>query len=86
MSAEGTVIQLGMRVPLHVIGLDRVKRFVDFAVAGPPTSPVTRFSQQVRPDKGAHKHKTPKPKPAAKAGPPKHAKHGAKKTQRRKRR
>jgi ribonuclease R len=85
VSAEGVVIQLGMRVPLHVIGLDRVKRFVDFAVAGPPTSPITQFIQRVQ-SKPGHKHKTPKPKPAAKAGPPKHAKHGAKKAQRRKRR
>ncbi len=38
VSAAGVVIQSGMRVPLHVIGLDREKRFVDFAVAGPPTA------------------------------------------------
>lgn len=36
---DGTTVQPGMRVPLHVIGVDREKRFVDFSLAGKPTSP-----------------------------------------------
>ncbi len=79
VSADGKIIQMGMRLPLHVIGLDREKRFVDFAVAGPPTSPGTiqgRIPSQARPASrpGAMpttKHRgKPKSKPAAKAGPP----------------
>jgi ribonuclease R len=70
VSADGTAIAMGMRVPLHVIALDREKRFVDFAVAGPPTSIGT---QPVQPRPVPHmKHRgKPQPKPAAKAGPPK---------------
>jgi ribonuclease R len=70
VSADGMAIAMGMRVPLHVIALDREKRFVDFAVAGPPTSIGT---QPVNPRPKPHtKHRgKPLPKPAAKAGPPK---------------
>ncbi len=42
VSTDGKMIQMGMRIPLHVIGLDREKRFVDFAVAGRPTTEGTR--------------------------------------------
>ncbi|MGA0845721.1 MAG: ribonuclease R family protein [Luteolibacter sp.] len=42
VSADGMVIAMGMRVPLHVVGLDLEKRFVDFSVAGPPTSAGTK--------------------------------------------
>jgi ribonuclease R len=42
VSTDGKVIQMGMRIPLHVIGLDREKRFVDFAVAGRPTTEGTK--------------------------------------------
>jgi len=42
VSADGKVIAIGMRLPLHVIGLDREKRFVDFSVAGRPTTEGTR--------------------------------------------
>jgi ribonuclease R len=69
-SAAGMSLQPGMRVPLHVIGLDREKRFVDFAVAGPPTSPGTR-SLVTRPPRHAPPSRKPQPKAAAKVGPPK---------------
>lgn len=41
-SSDGQLIQIGMRVPLHVVGLDREKRFVDFAIAGAPTDSGSR--------------------------------------------
>jgi ribonuclease R len=73
VSSDGKVIQLGMRIPLHVTAIDREKRFVDFAVAGRPTSAGTRpLAAKPAP---VIKHR-PKPKlkpaakPAAKAGPP----------------
>lgn len=76
VSSDGKVIQMGMRIPLHVIGLDREKRFVDFAVAGPPTSagtkPLTaRPAPAAKPAAKHHGKPKPKPAPAAKAGPPK---------------
>jgi hypothetical protein len=46
VSRDGKVIQLGMRLPLRVIHIDFDKRFVDFAVAGRPT---TAGTQAVRP-------------------------------------
>ncbi len=77
VSADGKVIAMGMRIPLHVIGLDREKRFVDFAVAGPPTTEGTRPNTPRSAPPVKHRGK-PAPKPAAKAGPPargeKHAK------------
>jgi ribonuclease R len=38
VSADGAILQVGMRAPLHVVGVDHDKRFVDFAVAGAPTT------------------------------------------------
>jgi ribonuclease R len=73
VSADGKVIQMGMRIPLHVIGLDLEKRFVDFEVAGPPTSSGTK-PLVARPEHAMKKHHgKPRPaaKPAAKAGPAK---------------
>jgi ribonuclease R len=69
VSADGMVIAMGMRVPLHVVGLDREKRFVDFAVAGPPTSAGTK-PLQTRPAPPP-KHRG---KPPAKPGPPRRGK------------
>ena len=73
VSSDGKVIQMGMRIPLHVTGLDREKRFVDFAVAGRPTTEGTK-SINARPAPAVKHHGKPKPKPAAKpaakAGPP----------------
>ena len=63
------IIQLGMRLPLRVINIDFDKRFVDFAVAGRPTTEGTHVSTQ-RPAVAKKQGKPhTKPKPAAKAGP-----------------
>ena len=74
VSVDGQkVIQLGMRLPLRVINIDFEKRFVDFAVAGRPTTAGTHISAQrsaVTKKQGKPHAKPPlKPKPAAKAGP-----------------
>ena len=84
VSSDGKVIAMGMRIPLHVIGLDREKRFVDFAVAGRPTSEGTR-PLTARPVPPAKHHVKPQPKPAAKAGPPVTRKQSRKPKHRRKR-
>jgi ribonuclease R len=82
VSADGMVIAMGMRVPLHVIGLDREKRFVDFAVAGPPTSAGTKPLQTRPVPPAKHRGKSP-PKPSAKTGPPTRGKKHAKPKRRR---
>lgn len=65
VSTDGKVVQLGMRIPLRVTNIDFDKRFVDFAVAGKPTSEGTH-----RPSvKVAKKHGKPHTKPAGKVGP-----------------
>jgi ribonuclease R len=70
VSADGKVIAIGMRLPLHVIGLDREKRFVDFSVAGRPTTEGTRPLIAGPPTK--HRGKTiTKPGPPKKTGKPK---------------
>ncbi|MGD9418139.1 MAG: ribonuclease R family protein [Verrucomicrobiota bacterium JB025] len=63
-----TLIQPGMRVPLHVSAIDRIKRFVDFTLAGPPLSPPPK-PLKVPPNTQKHRGK-PQPKAASKAGPP----------------
>ena len=68
VSMDGKVIQLGMRIPLRVINIDFDKRFVDFAVAGRPTSEGTHVS--TKPPAIAKKQGKPHTKPAAKVGPP----------------
>ena len=77
VSADGMVIAMGMRVPLHVTGLDLEKRFVDFSVAGPPTSTGTQ-SIHPRQSPPSRRREKPAPKPAAKAGPPRRGKKQAK--------
>ncbi len=67
VSMDGKVIQLGMRIPLRVINIDFDKRFVDFAVAGRPTSEGTHVS--TKPPAVAKKQGKPHTKPAAKVGP-----------------
>lgn len=74
VSRDGKVIQLGMRIPLRVTHIDFEKRFVDFAVAGRPTSEGThRPARKTTATKGAAKHHAkpgkPHSKPAGKAGP-----------------
>ncbi len=67
VSMDGKTIQLGMRIPLRVINIDFDKRFVDFSVAGKPTSEGTHVSK--KPPVVAKKHGKPHTKPAAKVGP-----------------
>lgn len=68
VSRDGKVIQLGMRLPLRVIHIDFDKRFVDFAVAGKPTSKGTHITLAQRPVNPKRQGK-PTPKPARKVGP-----------------
>ncbi len=77
VSSDGKVIAMGMRIPLHVIGLDREKRFVDFAVAGAPTSEGTK-SLHPRPAPPMKHRGKPVPKPGPPARQKKHAKPKAK--------
>ena len=82
VSRDGKVVQLGMRVPLRVIGVEFDTRFVDFELAGKPTSPGTHTPQ---PGAAAARHKpkrVPKPKVAAKSGPPRSRKNDHKKKRR----
>ena len=67
VSTDGKTIQLGMRIPLRVINIDFDKRFVDFTVAGKPTSEGTHVS--VKTPVVAKKHGKPHTKPAGKVGP-----------------
>ena len=73
-SFDGRRLALGMKLPLRIIAIDKIKRFVDFAVAGAPTT------EGIKPGKGtprppakdhAKGSKKPTPKPAAKTGPQK---------------
>jgi ribonuclease R len=66
-SYDGRSIQLGQRIPLRVSAIDREKRFIDFQMAGRPTTEGTHHPQ---PRVHAKHHRKPQPKPAAKAGPP----------------
>jgi hypothetical protein len=65
-SYDGRSIQLGQRIPLRVGAIDREKRFIDFQIAGRPTTDTTH-TPQLRVH--AKHHKKPQPKPAAHAGP-----------------
>lgn len=84
VSFDGRMVQSGMRVPLRIIGIDRERRFVDFAVAGQPTT-APKLMPARRPGLVPKKHDKPKPKVAAKAGPPAHRKEGQKTKHRRRR-
>ena len=82
VSPGGKVIQLGMRLPLRVTGVEFDTRFVDFELAGKPTSPGTHTPL---PGAAIARHKpkrVPKPKPAAKSGPPRSRKNAHKKKHR----
>ena len=82
VSFDGRIVQSGMRVPLRVKAIDADRRFVDFTLAGKPTTEV-RLMPARRPSPVAKKHD--KPKPAATAGPPQHRKQSAKTKHRRRR-
>lgn len=84
VSFDGRMVQSGMRVPLRIIGIDRERRFVDFTVAGQPTT-APKLMPTRRPGLVPKKHDKPKPKVAAKAGPPAHRKEGQKTKHRRRR-
>jgi ribonuclease R len=71
VSAEGRILQSGMKVQLHVTSINRERRFVDFVLAVKPGE-LPRASAAPRLGQHLKKHEPPKPKPAAKAGPPPH--------------
>ena len=83
VSLDGRMVQSGMRVPLRIIGINRERRFVDFAMAGQPTTAPKLVP--TRPGTAPRKHEQPKPKAAAKAGPPPHRKQTRKTKHRRRR-
>lgn len=72
-SFDGRRLALGMKLPLRIIAIDKIKRFVDFAVAGAPTTEGVKPGKGVRPPAKGHAKgsKKPTPKPAAKTGPQK---------------
>ncbi len=72
-SFDGRRLALGMKLPLRIIAIDKVKRFVDFAVAGAPTTEGVKPGKGIRPPAKGHAKvsKKPTPKPAAKTGPQK---------------
>lgn len=91
-SFDGRRLALGMKLPLRIVSIDKIKRFVDFAVAGPPTTEGVKMPVRSAPPGGfkankSHGSKKPFPKPAAHAGPQKNthrpSKGGAKKHRKR---
>jgi ribonuclease R len=82
VSPGGKVVQLGMRVPLRVIGVEFDTRFVDFELAGKPTSPGTHTYPAGPIARHKPKH-LQKPAPAAKSGPPRGRKSAPRKKHRR---
>ena len=82
---RGRCASCGMRIPLRVGAINMERRFVDFEVAGKPTSEGTRplNAPQLPPHR---KHQKPQTKPAAKAGPHPGSKKTARKRSGRRRR
>ena len=75
-SFDGRRLALGMKLPLRIVSIDKIKRFVDFAVAGPPTTEGVKMPVRSAPPAGfkgnkGHSSKKPSPKPASHAGPQK---------------
>ncbi|MFN6270772.1 MAG: ribonuclease R family protein [Akkermansiaceae bacterium] len=75
-SFDGRRLALGMKLPLRIVSIDKIKRFVDFAVAGPPTTEGVKIPVRSTPPIGfkankGHGSKKPSPKPASHAGPQK---------------
>jgi ribonuclease R len=70
VSSDGMAVQPGMRVPLHVAGVDFDRRFVDFVLAGPPTSPGLP-TRNIKPPKALQHRGKSKPPGVPKTGPPK---------------
>jgi ribonuclease R len=72
-SFDGRRLALGMKLPLRIVAIDKIKRFVDFSVAGPPLTEGVKIPQKSSPPPFKKSHsrdsKKPIPKPAAHAGP-----------------
>lgn len=71
-SFDGRRLALGMKLPLRIVAIDKIKRFVDFAVAGPPTTGGVKLSGKPSPNppkSGTRGSKKPVSKPAASSGP-----------------
>jgi len=86
-SFDGKRLALGMKLPLRIVAIDKIKRFVDFAVAGPPTTEGVKISGKAPAPRGGAKHggKKPTPKTAASSGPQKKRGSSAKKSSHRRR-
>ena len=77
-SFDGRRLALGMKLPLRIVSIDKIKRFVDFAVAGPPTTEGVKMPIRSAAPSGfkgtkSHNSKKPSPKPASHAGPQKNS-------------
>ncbi|MFK7851726.1 MAG: ribonuclease R [Akkermansiaceae bacterium] len=75
-SFDGKRLALGMKLPLRIVAIDKVKRFVDFAVAGAPTTEGVKSTRKSGSSSFPKKNKSsgskkPVPRTAATAGPPK---------------
>ena len=84
-ASDGSRLAMGMKLPLSVVAIDKVKRFVDFQVAGPPTTTGIKPSGKPAPHPSSRTSKKPTPKPAAKSGPQKKSSHPPKRTSRKRR-
>jgi len=71
-SYDGDLIQIGMRLPMEVIGVDRVRRFVDFRIALDPNAKISRGMPSAEGKKKIAKAGPPplKGKPAKFSGKP----------------
>lgn len=83
-ASDGSRLAMGMKLPLSIVAIDKVKRFVDFAVAGAPTTLGIKPSGKAPAPRGPakHGHKKPTPKPAANSGPQKKQARPAKRSSR----
>ena len=86
-SFDGRRLALGMKLPLRIVAIDKIKRFVDFAVAGAPTTEGVKMSGKASAPRGGAKHagKKPTPKAAASSGPQKKRSGTAKRSSRKRR-
>ncbi len=89
-SYDGKRLAMGMKLPLSIVSIDKIKRFVDFAVAGPPTTDGVKPSGKSSPPRRGVKSnvrggKKPTPKPAAHSGPQKKRTRPSKKPSRKRR-
>lgn len=66
---DGRHVGLGMRVPLRVVAIDRIRRFVDFALAGRPVGIALKPAAAAREPRKAPPHARKTPPPAHKGRP-----------------